>query len=316
MSRIRRASTILFSASQFRVGQSSATPFSIDEPGRDQETSSPSFSGSKTVPEPNLTVTQRKIKAKPVRQLRITVSLVLCCLLVYYFLSHILRSVECHMACILPLRMTRAILWSNIQCDWHQTTFSAIIPFGHDYASLKTGAVVSPKLTTRGLDPIPPSTVLNNSAGSCWSFRNNAGTFGVVLDSPNVMPSHIVIQHRPFNSTTSLARAPRQVTVWGLVDGEQNMKTYSRIRHTVTSALARVPPFPLSKQGTFLPLVEVDFDITARSLRQAFPLVDEALSWGIDFGVIVFDIHSNWGADITSLCNVHIYGHRVMNMHM
>lgn len=212
------------------------------------------------------------------------------------------------MACILPLRITNFILWTNMQCDWHQTVLLPIIPFGHDFASLKTGAVVSPKLTTPGLGLVPPTAVLNHSAGACWSFYNNAGTFGIVLDTPNVIPSHIVIHHTLFNSTTSLASAPRQITVWGLVDGEQNLNTYSRSRHAIASTLARVPSFPISKEGIFLPLAGITFDITALSLRQSFPLFSESQSWGIDFGVVVFHIQSNWGADTTALCDIHIYG--------
>jgi hypothetical protein len=93
-----------------------------------------------------------------------------------------------------------------------------------------------------------------------------------------------------------------------MVDGDQNKKTFFSSRRTFTPTLSRVPPFPISKGGTFLPLAEIDFDITAPSLRQIFPLYTEVRSWGIDFGVIVFDIRSNWGGDITSLCSVHVYG--------
>jgi hypothetical protein len=228
-----------------------------------------------------------------------------------YHLPNIVRLAEHHLACIAPTRITWAILPPNGRiCDWHQTVFSPIIPFGHDFASLDTGAVVSRKLTTPGLESIPPSTVLGNSGGECWSFRGNAGTFGVVLDTANVMPSHIAIHHRLFNSTTSLSRAPRQVTVWGMVDGDQNMKTYSSSRRVFTSTLSRVPPLSISKRGVFLPLANIDFDITAPSLHQTFPLSSEVQSWGIDFGVIVLDIHSKWGGDVTSLCSVHIYGQR------
>jgi hypothetical protein len=93
-----------------------------------------------------------------------------------------------------------------------------------------------------------------------------------------------------------------------MVDGDQNMKRYSSSPHPFTGAIARVPPFSISKRGIFLPLANIDFDITAPSLRQSFPLYDEVQSWGIDFGVIVFDIRSNWGGDVTSLCSVHVYG--------
>ena len=89
------------------------------------------------------------------------------------------------------------------------------------------------------------------------------------------------------------------------------MKPYSLSPHAFTSTLARVPPFSISKRGIFLPLADIDFDVTAPSLRQTFPLYDEVQSWGIDFGVVVFDIRSNWGSDVTSLCSVQVYGKTV-----
>ena len=90
------------------------------------------------------------------------------------------------------------------------------------------------------------------------------------------------------------------------------MKTFSQSRHLLTSAPASVPQSLISKAGPFLPLAEIYFDVPVRSQCQVFPLYSEALSLGIDFGVIVFDIRSNWGADITSLCSIHVYGHTVL----
>ena len=220
------------------------------------------------------------------------------------------RSAKHHLACLTPTRITRAIFWPGVQCDWYQTVFSPMVQFtnGHNFASFSTGAVVSRRLTTLGLEATPPSTVLGDSTGACWSFRGTAGTFGVVLDTPNVIPSHVSLHHRLLNSTTSLSCAPRQVTVWGMVDGDQNMKPYSSSPHVFISTLARVPPFSISKRGIFLPLADFDFDITSPSPHQTFRLFDEIRLWGIDFGVVVFDIRSNWGSDVTCLCSVYVYG--------
>ena len=231
--------------------------------------------------------------------------------MVNHSLSDIVRSLEKHLACILPSKLNQLIHQSGRQCDWHQTAFSYVIPFGRDFASLNAGGMVSPRLTTSGIDSVPPSAVLSNPTGACWSFHGNSGTFGVAFNAPNVMPSYIVIDHWPSNSTASLSHAPRQVIIWGLVDGEANMRAISGSQRTFTSTLAKVPPSAISKEGIFLPLAEIDFDITARSLHQGFPISNKALSWGIDFGVVVFDIRSNWGADTTSLCTVRIYGHTV-----
>ena len=91
------------------------------------------------------------------------------------------------------------------------------------------------------------------------------------------------------------------------MDGVKNMEAYKRSRDAFASALLRHPPFPKPREGLFIPLAEFEFDITAPSMRQAFPLSDEARSSG-NFGVIVFQVRSNWGADVTSLCSVHVHG--------
>ena len=191
---------------------------------------------------------------------------------------------------------------SDVRCNY-RSVFSNILPFGHDFASTQTGAVVAPRLTTPGN---PLSEISRDPPGTCWSFRGNSGTFGVVLNAPNVLPSHVVIQHQRFNSTMLLSRAPREVIVWGLVDGAKNVEAYKRSRNALVSASLRRAPFP--REGVFLPLAEFEFDITGPPMRQVFPLFDEAKSWGIDFGVIVFQVRSNWGADVTSLCTVHVHG--------
>ncbi|KAI9434619.1 hypothetical protein H4582DRAFT_1975874 [Lactarius indigo] len=331
MTRFRNSSTIPFTASQFRIGEPNAISFSTRSPTRsslnesslNHETASPADAasyhlsrGTKTV---DLAIPGRKkdrtnlvhpfIRHQPTWFS--TVAFILCFLLVNHCHSNIVRSLEQHLACMFPSKVSQVILQSSRQCDWHQTAFSRLVPFGRDFASLNKGGIVSPRLTTSGIDSVPPSAVLSNTTEVCWSFRGNSGMFGVAFDEPNVMPTHVVIHHWPSNSTASLSRAPRQVIVWGLVDGEANMKAFSRSQRAFTSTLAKVPPSPISKEGIFLPLAEIDFDITARSLRQAFPVSKNALLWGIDFGVIVLDIRSNWGADTTSLCTVHVYGRTV-----
>ena len=217
-----------------------------------------------------------------------------------------------HMACIIPTQITRAIFQLSVQCDWHQTAFSPIIQAisGYNFASLNTGAVVSQRLMMLGFEPTPPSTVLGDSAEACWSFHGTAGMFGVILDTASIVPSHVVIHqhHQFFNLTASLCCSPCQVTVWGMVDGDQNMKLYSLSPHGLTSTLTRVPPLLISKRGIFLPLADIEFDITAPSLSQTFALYNKVKLWGIDFGIIMLDIRNNWGGDTTLLCSVCVYG--------
>ena len=231
------------------------------------------------------------------------------CISVCHFLLSTYRAVWPQLGCILP-----TVIQSDGRCDWHRSVFLHIIPFKHDFASAHTGAVVAPRLTTPGIESNPLSVFSMNPTGACWSFRSNSGTFGIVLSAPNVLPSHMVIQHLSSNSTRllDLSRAPHEVIVWGLVDGPKNMEAYKRSRRSFASVFLRHPPFPMSKEGLFLPLAEFEFDITAPSMRQAFPLYEEVRSWGIDFGVVVFQVRSNWGANVTSLCSVHVYGSTIL----
>lgn len=292
---------------------SQGSPFAMDE----TSTSSPSSVHSKVVPAHDLaTLSRKKTKRASIRiHLRHTPSWLyraLFYVLAYHFLLSAYRSVRPQLGRVLPTVITRVVIQSDVRCDY-RSVFSHIIPFGHDFASAQTGAVLAPRLTTPGVESNPLSEISRNPAGACWSFRGNSGTFGVVLNAPNVLPSHVVIQHQPSNSTALLSRAPRQVVVWGLVDGAKNAEAYKRrLRDALASTSLKRPPLSMSREGLFLPLAEFVFDITAPSMHQIFPLFDEARSWGIDFGVIVFQVLSNWGADVTSLCSVHVYGCMVL----
>ncbi len=228
--------------------------------------------------------------------------------LVFHFLLSIVHSAQPLVACVVPTRLS---FQSDVRCDWYLSVFSHFIPLRHDFASARAGAVIAPRLSTPDLEPSgnPLSSVSTNSTSSCWSFRGNTGTFGIALNAPNVLPSHIVMQHKSSNSMTILSRSPQQVVVWGLVDGMINMEAYRQLRGMLASTFSGFPPFPLLREGVFLPLADFEFNITAPSMRQIFPFYDEVPSWGIDFGVIVVHVRSNWGANVTSLCSVHIYGH-------
>ena len=164
------------------------------------------------------------------------------------------------------------------QYDWYHAASSHIVPFGYACPSLNAGAVVTPKLTTLGTNLVPLSAVLSNATGACWSCHGNSGTFGIAFNTPNIIPSQIAICHWPFNPMTSLSCAPHQITVWGLVDGKANLKTFSWSWHSFTSAIERAPQ-SLSKEGVFLPLAKISFDITARSLHQAFLFMARLYHW-------------------------------------
>ncbi|KAI0054673.1 hypothetical protein BV25DRAFT_1762843, partial [Artomyces pyxidatus] len=152
-----------------------------------------------------------------------------------------------------------------------------------------------------------PAVVLQDSADDdvCWSFSGSFGSFGFTLSTP-IIPTEVVLQTQVHVSSSSKLQAPRTVVVWGLLDGIENIIKLQRFTSELMLVKARVPSFPIQGRGTFIPLAHFEFHSDTPS--QTFPVFEEVIHWGLDWGVIVFDIRSNWGASSTSLCQVRVHG--------
>ena len=117
----------------------------------------------------------------------------------------------------------------------------------------------------------------------------------------------------------SLAQANDQ---WGLVEGQANKEKVSGYLAT-DQALESYAPLlaPADTRSTSIPpspdhllLATVQYDPSAENPTQTFPIPPAIIELGIDVGIVIFKIESNWGGDLTCLYRVSLkyYGKNLL----
>jgi hypothetical protein len=191
-----------------------------------------------------------------------------------------------------------------------------------DFASLEGGGRALPMLTT------PPSMYQANSwalswsllhfprnspsfsltqslqMNSCWCFTGSSGQLGIVL-AELLLITHITIDHIPKDFTSNIQRAPHNVTIWGVVDGEENSRKARSLVYPAESS-RRAPTY--AGGLSFIELAHVQYDIHASNYIQTFPISHDIRKTGIHFGIVVAEIIDNWGGDSTCLYHVQVHG--------
>ncbi|KAI5989704.1 hypothetical protein EDD15DRAFT_2171056 [Pisolithus albus] len=189
-----------------------------------------------------------------------------------------------------------------------------------EYASLRAGGDIVLPLTTPtilprgslvhrllhgGPQPGSPWAALDDDtrSQSCWLLGGNSGQLGVSL--PRVVRiSHVVVDHIVSDTLT----APRQMILWGLVDGRENL-ALSRALRANSLDIPEKRTFPAISGGfPFIPLSYFEYNAHASNLTQTFPVFPFVLDSGLDFGVVVLEILGNWGGMSTCLYRFHVYG--------
>ena len=139
---------------------------------------------------------------------------------------------------------------------------------------------------------------------SCWLLGGNFGQLGVGL-SRAVRISHVVVDHHVNDTLT----APRQMLLWGLVDGEENLASFRDLHAKRTGFIPEKHAFPAISGGlSFVPLSFFEYDTRAANLTQTFPVFPLVVDSGMDFKVIVLEILGNWGGASTHLYRFRVYG--------
>ena len=172
----------------------------------------------------------------------------------------------------------------------------------------------------------PPVTALHHEVhnGYCWPFEGTEGNLGVNLITPALVDS-ISIDHVAREVATDVRSAPRQMEVWGMIDGRDNFEKAQKVvaerQRKREEAAERgeeaseeiefgVPPWMSPREeGIFLKVAEFAYDVRSDKAVQTFAVADDVRESGVDFGTVVLRIKSNWGQDaFTCLYRFRVHG--------
>ncbi|KAH9945317.1 uncharacterized protein BXZ73DRAFT_38481 [Epithele typhae] len=175
----------------------------------------------------------------------------------------------------------------------------------------------------------PPVTALHHEihAGHCWPFGGQTGQLGINLAAP-VYISDITIDHVAHEVAMDLRSAPRQMEVWGRVEGQDNIvkihewrEQRDAQRRAAEEAGQPIPPNlvddgqrprSIPKDQDFIRIANFTYNIHAPEFIQTFPVRDEIKELGMDFGIIILLIKNNWGQDeFTCLYRMRVHGERL-----
>ncbi|RDX57487.1 hypothetical protein OH76DRAFT_1335265 [Lentinus brumalis] len=175
----------------------------------------------------------------------------------------------------------------------------------------------------------PPVTALHHEihTGHCWPFGGSQGQLGVALAAP-VYITEVTIDHVAKEVAMDMRSAPRQMELWGMVEGKDNVaklrewrERQAARREAAESAGQSLPPsllddvmYPrtLPRNPEYIRVANFTYDIHSPVHIQTYPVHDEVKELGIDFGVVVLVVKSNWGKDeFTCLYRMRVHGERV-----
>lgn len=158
----------------------------------------------------------------------------------------------------------------------------------------------------------PPVTALHHELhnGHCWPFAGTEGQLAVALAAPAYI-SDITIDHVAKEVAFDMRSAPREMEVWGMVEGKDNI---ARVQAWQTQREAGDVVYPptLPRTPQYVRIANFTYDIHAPRNIQTFPVDAEIQALGVDFGIVALRIRSNWGRDeYTCLYRFRVHGQRM-----
>ena len=154
----------------------------------------------------------------------------------------------------------------------------------------------------------------------CWSFAGFPGELAIALASPAYL-THVAIEH--VHAESRLSSAPRDVVIWGLIEGEDNQRKILRSKDLIPKLFShflhrpdKTIPYPSASSNVhhFVPIAAFQYSIRSSDLYEVFDIFQEIQDLEIDFGIIVLQITNNWGYSETHFHHLGIFGRTLINM--
>ena len=153
--------------------------------------------------------------------------------------------------------------------------------------------------------------MLNDDVEECWTFPSSTAQITIRLSDCMVI-NQLAIKHATTQSNPGAI--PRDLVVWGLVDGDENLDQLHQSHEAHKALLSRInefsthmkPPSPSFKSHVFVPLAALTYSPSAKSQR--FQVFKEVAKLNIDFGIVIIQVRTNWGASSTELCHIEVFG--------
>lgn len=193
-----------------------------------------------------------------------------------------------------------------------QTNYTPIKSLSDGLAS-EGASIVDIWTTTSHLSvegaPLHPSSLLTgvDNGNPSWCFSGSKGQIGILLRSPSILGAiDVHVRHTPsmFHLPwVHTATAPREIWVWGLIDGDKNRREIQRIE-----GLPSTTKLFKDTSHVFLPVARFEYNgrITTPDIQQV--AADTLLSTSsVRFGLVIVEIRSNWGGASTCLNGINIF---------
>ncbi|KAJ2970792.1 hypothetical protein NUW54_g12653 [Trametes sanguinea] len=107
----------------------------------------------------------------------------------------------------------------------------------------------------------------------------------------------------------AFAQAPRDVVLWGVVDGTSNRLAYDTHLRRYRETISQIGMGPAhAADYTFIAMAAFQYDPLAAFALQTFPVSKAIQASGMTFGLVVVEVRSNWGGNQTAVCRIRVHG--------